>query len=263
MLLNLRKQAICRMHKGKALNQTTHPCSLIRFFFSLGYFTSIQRVCKRATKALIRLRKCAVWSGPSLHEYNIRSISFRCAWYQSTSSYNKSFWIRLFRIWHEVHFRPLRFKWKHVVGTTNRFGPSLSAYDIRSISVRCSLYESTCSYNKSFESLPVSASNSSSSRKVIWMIRHTVRLLGLLSKPSIIMMLVRHKIGPSAGAKAKPWSSCADAQANQNLRFSPTDTWHAAKCTLSWLKANAQKTRWTARLRIGGRVYSLLYVFAW
>ena len=40
-------------------------------------FYSVRKLCKRASKALIRLRKCAVWSGTSFSAYDIRAI-FLC-----------------------------------------------------------------------------------------------------------------------------------------------------------------------------------------
>ena len=46
-------------------------------------FCSIHRFCKRAKKALIRLRKYAVWSGPSLPAGGVKVLFLRLASYVS------------------------------------------------------------------------------------------------------------------------------------------------------------------------------------
>ena len=43
--------------------------SIIRIFALHSYIFSIEWFCKRTVKALIRLRGCTSWSGPSLLEY--------------------------------------------------------------------------------------------------------------------------------------------------------------------------------------------------
>ena len=51
-----------------------HAQSIIWPLPSIHTFCSILRFCKRAVNALIRLRRCAGWSGPSLYAYAERHV---------------------------------------------------------------------------------------------------------------------------------------------------------------------------------------------